>query len=524
MRLRLLTVAALVGPVATAALALRLGQRDLAIVALGSTILVAAVALRFFGLTSGSRLAQERERLLRESAAALVAARDRDEIYRIAVDAAYEIGVGSGEGRTTFSVGPLDCVTTIASRGEGADEVLGRILDLTRMVGDVVPEQNGVQVEAFQSPGASVVIFPLTVHGENRGVLSLRARKPGSPAVIDAVRALGAQVALALDSAERVEERLERQSEERFRSLVQSSTDVIAILEDTRRVRYQAPSVEAALGYGSDELVGLPFEELVDERDRGPFLTLYAGLAATPARSGRIEVRLRHRDGSWRTFDAVFRNLVDDPHVGGVVLTAHDVTERRALERQLAHQAFHDPLTGLANRSLFHDRVGHALERRKRTGRCVAALFIDLDEFKTVNDSLGHAAGDELLVAIGERLREATRPVDTAARLGGDEFAVLLEDVDSDEDVAGVAERVLAQIAKPIRLHGARVVVRASIGIAVAADGETVGDLLRNADTAMYTAKDAGRGRYERFAPHMHEDARRRLKRLLDDTDAAAAA
>jgi diguanylate cyclase (GGDEF)-like protein/PAS domain S-box-containing protein len=524
MRVRALAVVVLLGPLATAGYAVLVGDRGLAVTAGASAALAAFAVVRFLVVAAGYRRGQERERLLRESAAALVAARDRSEIYSIAVHAAYEIAIGRGRGRTAFGVGTLEEVEIVSARGEGADELVGKRFDVRHLVDQGVHEQVGVQVEAFPSSVGPLVVFPLLVHGERRGVLSVRGEKVLAQPVLDAVRTLGSQVALAIESSRRTDMRLEQESEERFRSLVQSSTDVIAILERDRRVRYHTPSVEGSLGYGSEELVGLPLEELLDERDRGAFLTIFNDILNEHARPGRVELRVRHRDGTWRTFDTVLRNLVRDPHVRGFVLTAHDVTERRALERQLAHQAFHDPLTGLANRALFHDRVEQALERRRRTVGTVATLFVDLDDFKTVNDSLGHTAGDELLVAVGDRLREATRPVDVSARLGGDEFAVLLEDVRSPEDAVAVAERVLAAIARPLRLDGRRVVVHASIGIALASEHETAGDLLRSSDTAMYTAKDSGKGRYEVFEPRMHDDARRRLQRLLQDTDAAAAA
>jgi diguanylate cyclase (GGDEF)-like protein len=169
--------------------------------------------------------------------------------------------------------------------------------------------------------------------------------------------------------------------------------------------------------------------------------------------------------------------------------------------------------------------VEYALDRRKRTEAAVAVLFVDLDDFKTVNDSLGHSVGDELLVAVGERLREATRPSDTPARIGGDEFAVLLEDLDAEDSVVAVTERVLAAVSGPFRLHGSRLVVRASVGVAIAGPEVSAGDLLRSADTAMYTAKEQGKGRYELFEPRMHTAARRRLElrnELQDAVDAHA--
>jgi diguanylate cyclase (GGDEF)-like protein len=176
----------------------------------------------------------------------------------------------------------------------------------------------------------------------------------------------------------------------------------------------------------------------------------------------------------------------------------------RASEAELAHQAFHDPLTGLANRALFRDRVEHALERARRQPERIAVLFLDLDDFKIVNDSLGHRAGDRLLESVASRLLNATRGCDTVARLGGDEFAVLLENVREDWDAAVVAERIVAALRAPVHVEGRSVKVQASVGIAKASDAAGAEELLRNADVAMYAAKTGGRARWEFFAPEMH--------------------
>jgi diguanylate cyclase (GGDEF)-like protein len=175
-------------------------------------------------------------------------------------------------------------------------------------------------------------------------------------------------------------------------------------------------------------------------------------------------------------------------------------------------QALKDSLTRLANRRLFHDRVGHALARGQRRPGTMAVLFVDLDKFKDVNDSLGHPAGDQLLTSVADRLRAILRPGDTAARLGGDEFAVLVEDIAGEGAAVEVAERLLEALADPFLLRGHDVAVGASVGIAVSAPGDTVDDLLRNADMAMYTAKEAGRGRYELFQPDMHLALVRRVE------------
>ncbi len=196
----------------------------------------------------------------------------------------------------------------------------------------------------------------------------------------------------------------------------------------------------------------------------------------------------------------------------GRVLSFRDITERKRLENELEHQAFHDSLTNLANQALFRDRVEHALVRAARHDSRLAVLFVDLDNFKTVNDSLGHTAGDELLIAVAERLRGCLRATDTAARLGGDEFAVLVEDLASPDDATEVADRLLDVLRQPFTVAGKETVVGASIGIAFGVRGANSGELLRNADIAMYTAKKYGKDRYEIFEPAMHVAAVERLE------------
>jgi diguanylate cyclase (GGDEF)-like protein len=245
-------------------------------------------------------------------------------------------------------------------------------------------------------------------------------------------------------------------------------------------------------------------------RRRSFFLeAVKTGEVSSPVRS-----RVRHNDGSWRYVETIYKNLADDPNVGGILLTTRDVSDRKELEDQLAHRAFHDALTGLPKRSLFTDRVEHALARRLREAGRIAVLFLDVDDFKTVNDSLGHAAGDDLLVAIAKRIDECLRGGDTAARLGGDEFAILLEDVADQAEAGGVADRVIEALRPPFDIDGKRTFVYASIGIATSSGtpGERAEELLRNADVAMYIAKRRGKGGHEFFEPDMHLAALKRLE------------
>ncbi|MEJ7742493.1 MAG: GGDEF domain-containing protein [Nocardioidaceae bacterium] len=225
-----------------------------------------------------------------------------------------------------------------------------------------------------------------------------------------------------------------------------------------------------------------------------------------------------HDNGTRRTLMANGQAFYDDSGSKlGAVVAMHDVTERRALQDRLAHQALHDALTGLPNRALFYDRLEHALTRVERGDGGVAVLFMDLDNLKVVNDSLGHTAGDQLLIALAGRLRGCLRPVDTVARLGGDEFTILLEDVVNSGAPTRLAERIAEILRQPFVLSGREVYVSASIGIALSGPTKLhPDDLLRRADVAMYKAKDAGKAQHKLFDDGMDEEA---LSRVAVESD-----
>ncbi len=270
-------------------------------------------------------------------------------------------------------------------------------------------------------------------------------------------------------------------------------------------VTYVTDSALPMLGLMASDLVGRQLLDLAHPEDADGLRDAAAGVPAS-----RFECRLSTRNGSWVVLEWVRGELADD---AGCILTGRDITDRKRLESELRHLAFHDNLTGLANRALFEDRLQHALSGVTRQGGGVAVLFVDLDDFKTVNDSLGHAVGDVLLRAVGDRLREGLRGSDTAARLGGDEFALLLEGVPDPQAALQTAQRLLASLEPPFDVEGRHLAVTASIGVAPALGGrETMAELMRNADLAMYEAKRRGGAQARLFEESMHEVALTRLE------------
>jgi diguanylate cyclase (GGDEF)-like protein/PAS domain S-box-containing protein len=308
-----------------------------------------------------------------------------------------------------------------------------------------------------------------------------------------------------------------RRSEQRFRSLIQNASDVLLICAADGEITYQSPAADIAWGFAGDGLVGQPLSGRVHPDELAAASEVWAQVLESTGATRDIELRLRDQADRWRYVQLILTNLLHEPAICGVVATAHDIAEQKELERQLKHQAFYDQLTGLPNRALFHDRLEQALVRTGRRKNKIGLLFLDLDNFKLVNDSLGHQAGDRLIVAAAQRLCACVRAEDTVARLGGDEFVVLLENLGSEADALPLAAGITRQFVWPFTLDGRDLVVTASIGIALGDAAQTeIDSLLRNADVAMYRAKATGKGRYVVFDPSMHTDT---LARLDLETD-----
>ena len=661
-KLSILTLALAMGPVVLVVKAVTGHSVHAATVVVGSAVMAGLVLLRMVLLLRANERKASRERILREAGLVLVGATTKEEMHAGALNAALALAGGGDGVRASLATGDAEAMKIVASAGAGAGVALGRSLDATSLgdgLAEVVADRRA-HVAFHTTPvdidnraqNVSVVVLPLVSQNELRGLIVVTSEALMPVEAVDSLSDFASAVALALEAAALTETLHRRQSERRFkamienssdlltligpggditfaspsarrvvgvdpddllgdiawdafheddraeferlladaaaqplqstepvevrvrngegswrwfettvtnllddaevqglvvtsrdvtdrkqaelelaqnearfRSLVQNSSDVVCVVGEDRKLRYVSPAAERVLGYDVHALLGTSPVDLIHPEDAEVALEALgaAVVDAQPNATYRAEVRLRHSDGSWHTMDVTATDLRHEPAVAGLVLNARDVTDRKELEGELRFQALHDTLTGLANRALFSDRVTHALQRRSDRPDMVSVLFIDLDDFKNINDSLGHAAGDELLVAVGERLQECVRLADTPARLGGDEFAVLLEDIYTEDQVVGLADRVLESLLRPFDLGDRSVHVGASIGIAIdAARASSADVLLRNADVAMYLAKERGKARYEIFEESMHEALLERME-LRNDMPAGLA-
>ncbi|MEC7899558.1 MAG: EAL domain-containing protein [Actinomycetota bacterium] len=316
-------------------------------------------------------------------------------------------------------------------------------------------------------------------------------------------------VARDLSELKAAEQRIEA-SEIRLAALVEHASDLVCVADEAGRVIYASPAVARVLNLSASELEGTPVFDLVHPDDRETLLGKVQEIVKTPGISPSLEARVAHADGGWRHMEVVTTNLLNNPAVSGIVINARDITERVEVAAQLEEKAFHDELTGLPNRSLLLERLADALHLASRHDRLVGFLFLVLDRLNVVNDSLGHSMGDELLSETARRLEQTIRPDDTVARLGGDEFVVIIGNMVRTTDALVAAERVRTAVAQPVTLGNESTVVTTSVGIAIAFGEEAPDELLQDADTAMYRAKEGGRDRAEMFDDHLRAQAVRR--------------
>jgi diguanylate cyclase (GGDEF)-like protein/PAS domain S-box-containing protein len=508
-RLALLAAASLLAPVIVLVQAAHGAVQDAGTAAGFTVVLFLLVLTRLEGVMSVHRELVARERALRVAAAEISAAPDRPQLYTAIVNSALRLLPVTSPSRAELHLGSAGRLNRVAVSGDRSMPLL-RAAALIRS-----PGSDPVQLDRGQGWVRASVTFDTGLHG------ALALTSGSIPAeVVESLGAIAAQAAVAIESAELSEHVQRQRSEAHFRTLIQNASDVILVADVSGALQYLSPSAERVLGRSIEQMSGRPIQDLLHAAD-GVRVTEFLHEVAHHRGSNHASTdwRLLHVDGSHRAFEVLFNNLLDDDTVEGIVFTLRDVTERRALQDALTHQAFHDSLTGLANRALFGDRAQQALARQVRTGGTVGVLLVDLDDFKIVNDTRGHAVGDELLVRVAAKIGSVLRPEDTAARLGGDEFAILIEATRID-DIRRAADRLLVELGKPLQVQDEPTQIGSCIGIAVshsARGGQLdLEELLRRADLALYAGKEQGKNCVVEFHEELHTQMVRRVAARAD--------
>ncbi len=518
-RLALLSGATLTAPILLLVHGSWGGSLDGYVLVATSVILFALVLLRMTGLVHRNEEAVRREAALRMGGEALVAAISREEIYAAALQAARSVVDQDVVARLYLTAAGGCHLTAVGSSDRDAASLPSVALaDLPATVHADLRERRVVTLERAEQTWS---VAPLAIREELMGVLSVLSATRLKRAAEESLATLATEVALALQSAALTEQALNQRSEARLSSLVKNASDVICVVGEDAAIRYLSPSVQRMFGYLPGALADGRLVDIVQADEQQRVLAFIGATATQPVGNPQTaEFRVRHAERGWRDVEALGTNLLADEAVNGIVLNIRDVTERKAFEAELKHQAFHDALTGLPNRALFHNRLEHALAGQRRDSLPIAVLFLDIDALKDINDNLGHAAGDKVLQEVGRRLDECMRGVDTAARMGGDEFAVMIHGSEGEMHSIEIAERLTNALALALTLGGKHVTIATSIGIAFSkAEGSAprnAEELLRNADAAMYMAKQSGNGGYRVFQPEMHAKALGRLQLKAD--------
>jgi diguanylate cyclase (GGDEF)-like protein/PAS domain S-box-containing protein len=475
----------------------------------------ALVMMRLAGLVQARERVARSERTLSRAASALVSCNSVVETYDCAVSATVELAsdvefeiqtivtVESDSDESNEWIIKGTRSTSLAGAPLFSEHLLVNIVDAVRS------DISTTELVDWNGRTIYVASAPLTVQGKVRGSLIVCAHERITGMLISSMRSLASSVSLSIEAAALARDLDQQRSERRFRSLIERSPDLIFVVGGEGSLTFMSPAAERLLGDGQGDFQSLLSALHPDDR-KGVTSFVNSAQQGSPARS--VEFRI-DRNGTMRWFEATANNLMDDNEVKGVVVNARDISERKALENDLRHRVLHDDLTGIANRVLFRERLDHALSMRRSSDEPhVAALFIDIDDFKTVNDGLGHDVGDELLKVIAFRLASTIRGGDTAARLGGDEFAVLLERPESVEDIMSMANRLLEALVEPVEFGDRELTVSASIGVVIADQGESSEVVIRNADVAMYHAKRTGKNRVKLFDQRMYISAFKRLE------------
>jgi diguanylate cyclase (GGDEF)-like protein/PAS domain S-box-containing protein len=469
------------------------GVVDAPVIAGAAALMFLLVLARVADLAQSQRQAGSRERALREAGTLLFAAATEEDVTRAVKEAVARLMPADQPYHLQF-----------LPPAEGLDGETR----VRRVAAADLPE-------GFTSGGFNHVVHATQrLSGNRTGRLVIGASDPVLHLMLPAFETLSSQIAVVVERIELSAEVSRREGEAWFRTLIQSAADVILLLDANGTIRYATPSAEALFG---DDPTGSPLAGLIADGSQEALREILFRVRSGVGDLDDIQLTAVSAGGRTMEIECDLRDLRNDPTVAGLVVTLRDVTERRGLEKDLTHQAFHDALTGLANRVLFKDRLEQAFCVAERDGATLGVLFVDLDDFKEVNDTLGHAVGDQLLLTVAQRISASIGKGSTAARMGGDEFAVLVEQSDSVDAAEQVAAALVEALAVPVEVVDGDGVThtisgQCSVGVATNREAESATELLRHADLALYLAKGNGKGGWQHYQSDLHTAMMQRLE------------
>ena len=535
-RLAVLMLASLVAPIVLLVVVPGGPATDVSVIAVFSGVLYLLVLTRLWDAASSHRRALDRERVLRQAGLALVTTADVPQVAGAVQDAVDALLGGRAQGDALLGV-RIDGTLRAVDRGTDPvrDKQVGRLteswLSLGAGTAPTLASMRRLPEQARTArPGADwMLLCPLVLKDRPSGDTSIgliavfgeRRSLADLSATLDI---LAHQVALTLESVMLRQDAIRQRNQAYFRALVQDASDAIVIVADDGTVKYATPST--ATIFGDVTVEGQHLWSLVAEEDRDDFAHTFMRLRERARFGPRVAERdIIRQDGRSVRIQARCSDLRTEPNVAGLVFTLRDVTAQYNLEEELKHRAFHDALTGLPNRLLFRDRIAQQVALAERTGTIAGVLFVDLDDFKVVNDTKGHGVGDELLIAVAERLAALVRGSDTAARLGGDEFALLVGGAQTTSGVEAAAARIVGAFAEPFALGTGLVTTSVTVGVATTEDSTEADELLRHADLALYAAKAAGKRQWRRYQPVLSSGLirRREIQEALEEAVAKSA-
>jgi diguanylate cyclase (GGDEF)-like protein/PAS domain S-box-containing protein len=535
-RLALLMLASLIAPVVLLTALPGVATTDVSVIAVFSAILYLLVLTRLWDAAASHRRALDRERVLRQAGLALVTTADVPQVGAAVREAVDALLGAHAQGDALLGVRIDGTLQAVEHGGDLVwDPHVGRLTESWLSLGAgtapvLTPMRRLPEQARTARPGADwMLLCPLVLKDRPSGDTSIgliavfgeRRSLADLSATLDI---LAHQVALTLESVMLRQEAIRQRNEAYFRALVQDASDAIVIVADNGTVKYATPSTAAI--FGDMAVEGERLWDLVAAEDRDDFARTFMRLRERARFGPRVvEREITRQDGRSVRIQARCSDLRAEPNVAGLVFTLRDVTAQHKLEEELKHRAFHDALTGLPNRLLFQDRIAQQVAAAARTGTLAGVLFVDLDDFKGVNDTKGHSVGDELLVAAAGRLAELVRGSDTAARLGGDEFALLVGGADTAAALEAAAERIVGAFAEPFALASGLVTTTVTVGVATTEDSTDTDELLRHADLALYAAKAAGKRQWRRYQPVLSSGLirRREIQEALEEAVAKSA-